>query len=111
MPAPAASLPPPRTHAERRAMLATMRTDTLQRIENAVLSLFSQRDFHEVSLIDVARTAHVSLQTIYKYFGSKEVLVYAMLDVMLGRLAERMLDHLQGIDDARERLRKTLQPR
>ncbi len=89
-------------------MLATMRTDTLQRIENAVLSLFSQRDFHEVSLIDVARTAHVSLQTIYKYFGSKEVLVYAMLDVMLGRLAERMLDHLQGIDDARERLRKTL---
>ena len=89
-------------------MLATMRTDTLQRIEKAVLSLFSQRDFHEVSLIDVARTAHVSLQTIYKYFGSKEVLVYAMLDVMLGRLAERMLDHLQGIDDARERLRKTL---
>ena len=107
MPAPAASSPPPRTHAERRAMLATMRTDTLQRIENAVLSLFSQRDFHEVSLIDVARTAHVSLQTIYKYFGSKEVLVYTMLDVMLGRLAERMIDHLQGIDDVRERLRKT----
>ena len=88
-------------------MLATMRTDTLLRIEKAVLSLFSQRDFHEVSLIDVARTAHVSLQTIYKYFGSKEVLVYAMLDVMLGRLAERMLDHLQGIDNVRERLRKT----
>lgn len=108
MPARSPSPPPPRTHDERRAMLATMRTDTLQRIENAVLSLFSQRDFHEVSLIDVARTAHVSLQTIYKYFGSKEVLVYAMLDVMLGRLAERMLDHLQGIDDARERLRKTL---
>ena len=33
--------------------------------------------------------------------------MYAMLDVMLGRLAERMLDHLQGIDDVRERLRKT----
>ncbi len=107
MPASTPSSPPPRTHDERRAMLATMRTDTLQRIENAVLSLFSQRDFHEVSLIDVARTAHVSLQTIYKYFGSKEVLVYAMLDVMLGRLAERMLDHLQGIDNVRERLRKT----
>ncbi len=88
-------------------MLATMRTDTLQRIEHAVLSLFSQRDFHEVSLIDVARAAHVSLQTIYKYFGSKEVLVYAMLDVMLGRLADRMLDHLQGIDNVRDRLRKT----
>ena len=107
MPTPAASSPPPRTHAERRATLATMRIDTLNRIEQAVLTLFSQKDFHEVSLIDVARAAHVSLQTIYKYFGSKEVLVYAMLDVMLGRLAERMLDHLQGIDNVRERLRKT----
>ena len=56
----------------------------------------------------VAKAANVSLQTIYKYFGSKEALVYAMLDVMLGRLAERMIDHLQGIDDVRERLRKTL---
>jgi AcrR family transcriptional regulator len=85
-----------------------MRPDTQARIEKAVLSLFSTRDFHEVSLLDVAKAANVSLQTIYKYFGSKEALVYAMLDVMLGRLAERMIDHLQGIDDVRERLRKTL---
>jgi AcrR family transcriptional regulator len=87
--------------------LARMRPGTQARIEKAVLSLFSTRDFHDVSLIDVATNANVSLQTIYKYFGSKEALVYAMLDVMLGRLAERMIDHLQGIDDARERLRKT----
>jgi len=84
-----------------------MRSDTQVRIEKAVLDLFSRRDFHEVGLIDVARAANVSLQTIYKYFGSKETLLYAMLDVMLVRLAERMIDHLQGIDDARERLRKT----
>lgn len=98
---------PPVTPDERRAALGSMRSDTLHRIEKAVLALFSLRDFHEVTLLDVAKEAHVSLQTIYKYFGSKEVLVYAMLDVMLGRLAERMIDHLQGIDDARERLRKT----
>ena len=98
---------PPGTSDERRAALGSMRADTLARIEKAVLSLFSTQDFHEVTLLDVAQAAHVSLQTIYKYFGSKEVLVYAMLDVMLGRLAERMIDHLQGIDDARERLRKT----
>lgn len=84
-----------------------MRPDTRRRIEKAVLDLFSTRDFHDVGLLDVARSANVSLQTIYKYFGSKEILVYTMLDVMLGRLAERMIDHLQGIDDARERLRKT----
>ncbi|MFN3616964.1 MAG: TetR/AcrR family transcriptional regulator [Aquabacterium sp.] len=106
---PAADVRPtaPVTPDERRAALSGMRAGTLQRIEKAVLQLFSERDFHEVSLAEVAKAANVSLQTIYKYFGSKEVLVYAMLDVMLGRLAERMLDHLQGIDDARERLRKT----
>lgn len=98
---------PPGTADERRAALGSMRADTLARIEQAVLTLFSTRDFHEVTLLDVAKEARVSLQTIYKYFGSKEVLVYAMLDVMLGRLAERMIDHLQGIDDSRERLRKT----
>ena len=85
-----------------------MRAGTQARLEKAVLALFSTRDFHDVGLIDVAREANVSLQTIYKYFGSKEALVYAMLDVMLGRLAERMIDHLQGIEDVRERLRKTL---
>ena len=91
----------------RRTSLDGMRPETLQRIEKAVLQLFSQRDFSEVSLIDVAKAVNVSLQTIYKYFGSKETLVYAMLDVMLSRLAVRMLDHLQGIADVRERLRKT----
>ncbi len=95
------------TANDRREIMARMRGDTLQRIEKAVLALFSDKDFHDVSLIDVARKANVSLQTIYKYFGSKEVLVYTVLDVTLGRLAERMIDHLQGIDDARERLRKT----
>ncbi len=89
------------------ARLTGLRGDTLARLEKAVLQLFSSRDFHEVSLQDVARSANVSLQTIYKYFGSKEALVYSMLDIMLGRLAERMIDHLQGIDDVRERLRKT----
>ncbi len=103
------TIPPAQAPAadDRQAILATMRPDTLKRIEKAVLDLFSRQDFHDVSLLDVAKAANVSLQTIYKYFGSKETLVYAMLDVMLGRLAERMIDHLQGIDDARERLRKT----
>lgn len=98
---------PPAGAEDRRAILSGMRIETLERIEKAVLELFSTRDFHEVGLLDVARSANVSLQTIYKYFGSKEVLVYSMLDMMLARLIERMIDHLQGIDDARERLRKT----
>lgn len=81
--------------------------ETRERIEQAVLEIFSGREFHKVSLIEVARAANVSLQTIYKYYGGKEALLFSSLDARLSELAERMVDHLQGIEDFKERLRKT----
>lgn len=79
---------------------------TRLRIEQAVLDVFSQREFHRVRLIEIARAAGVSLQTLYKYYGSKEALLFACLDVWFGQLAARMIDHLQGIEDYKEKLRK-----
>ena len=81
--------------------------ETRARIEQAVLDIFSEREFHKVGLIEIARGANVSLQTIYKYYGSKEALLFSSLDSWLGRLAARMVDHLQGIEDYKEKLRKT----
>lgn len=81
--------------------------DTRLRIEQAVLDIFSEREFYRVGLIEVARSASVSLQTIYKYYGSKEALLFSCLDTRLSELATRMIDHLQGIADYKERLRKT----
>src|SRR5258708_40173202 len=86
--------------------LAELDPETRERIEAAVLEIFSERQFHRVGLIEVARGANVSLQTIYKYYGSKEALLFSCLDTWLGRLAHRMLDHLQGIEDYKEELRK-----
>ncbi len=83
-----------------------MDPDTRARIELAVLEIFADREFHRVGLIEVARGANVSLQTLYKYYGSKEALLFASLDSWLAKLAVRMLDHLQGIEDYKERLRK-----
>lgn len=80
--------------------------ETRARIEQTVLDIFSEREFHRVGLIEVARGANVSLQTLYKYYGSKEALLFSCLDVWLQKLAERLLDHLQGIADYKERLRK-----
>ncbi|RFA26619.1 TetR family transcriptional regulator [Alkalilimnicola ehrlichii] len=79
---------------------------TAQRIEAAVLRLFSQHEFHRVKLIEVAREARVSLQTIYKYYGDKETLVYVCLDRWLSKLTGRMIDHLRGIATYKDRLRK-----
>lgn len=88
-----------RNHAE-------LEPETRARIEQAVLDVFADREFHRVGLIEIARAANVSLQTIYKYYGSKEALLFASLDSWLGKLATRMLDHLQGLEDYKEKLRK-----
>lgn len=79
---------------------------TRARIEQAVLDIFSAREFHRVGLIEVAKGANVSLQTLYKYYGSKEALLFESLHSWLGKLAVRMIDHLQGIEDYKEKLRK-----
>ena len=80
--------------------------ETRTRIEQAVLDIFAEREFHRVGLIEIARGANVSLQTIYKYYGSKEALLFSSLDAWLSKLAVRMIDHLQGIEDYKERFRK-----
>ena len=88
--------------------LSGLDPDTRTRIEQAVLDIFSQREYHRVGLIEVARAANVSLQTIYKYYGGKEQLLFSSLDAWLGKLAARMIDHLQGIEDYKEKLRKVM---
>ena len=87
-------------------MLDTFRADIHKRLERAVLEIFSQSDFHKASIRDVAKKAGVSFTTIYKHYGSKEQLVFAFVDIWLGKLTDRIIDHLQGIEDLKEKLRK-----
>src|SRR5690349_2381712 len=94
-------------HALKARDQAHLDPETRARVEQAVLDVFADREFHRVGLIEIARAANVSLQTIYKYYGSKEALLFSSLDSWLGRLAARMVDHLQGIEDYKEKLRKT----
>lgn len=96
----------PKTTAEREKALAEIDPDTRNRIEEAARRLFAEREFHRVKLIDVARNARISLQTLYKYYGSKEAVLFASLDTWLRTLAQRMIDHLHGIENYRDRLRK-----
>jgi AcrR family transcriptional regulator len=64
---------PPTTGApglQARKKLAAMR-----RIQEAALDLFEERGFDDVAIEAVAATAEVSPRTVYRYFGSKEMLV------------------------------------
>jgi AcrR family transcriptional regulator len=83
-----------------------LRPEVHARLEKAVLEIFSQADFHRASIRDVARKAGVSFTTIYKHYGSKERLLFSFVDIWLGKLTERIIDHLQGIEDLKEKLRK-----
>ena len=94
--------------SQRLAPLTDMRAATLNKIEQAVRQLFATSDASEVTMIQIASTANVSLQTLYKYFGDKQTVLYTIMDIVLGRLATRIMDHLQGIDSVKDRLRKTL---
>ena len=87
-------------------MLDTFNPDIHHRLEKAVLEVFSKSDFHKASIRDVAKKAGVSFTTIYKHYGSKERLVFAFVDVWMGKLTDRIVDHLQGIEDLKEKLRK-----
>lgn len=90
------------------APLSDMRPATLDKIEQAVSKVFAGFDSSEVTMAQIAKSANVSLQTLYKYFGDKQTLFNTIMDIVLGRLATRIMDHLQGIDSVKDRLRKTL---
>lgn len=89
-------------------MITPLKPEVHKRLEKAVLDIFSHSDFHKANIRDVARKAGVSFGTIYKHYGSKERLVFAFVDVWLGKLTERIIDHLQGIEDLKEKMRKVL---
>ena len=87
-------------------MAEELNPDIQRRLEKAVLEVFSDSDFHKASIRDIAEKAGVSFTTIYKHYDSKERLVFAFVDIWMGKLTDRIVDHLQGIEDLKEKLRK-----
>ncbi|MCB2166085.1 MAG: TetR/AcrR family transcriptional regulator [Deltaproteobacteria bacterium] len=86
--------------------MTALRPDVHARLEKAVLEIFSESDFHKANIRDVAQKAGVSFTTIYKHYGSKERLLFSFVDIWLEKLTERIIDHLQGIEDLKEKMRK-----
>ncbi|MBL4868909.1 MAG: TetR/AcrR family transcriptional regulator, partial [Pseudomonadales bacterium] len=85
----------------------TLLSPTIQRrIENAVLDLFSDRPISQVGFGEIAKSANTSLQTIYRYYGSKEALLSASLEHWLGQLTVNVTEHLSGIETYKDRMRK-----
>jgi AcrR family transcriptional regulator len=86
--------------------LEELNPETRRKLEAAVLDVFSKGDFHQADIRTVAKKAGVSFGTIYKYYGSKEGLLFTFLSNWIDELCERIIDHLQGIENLKEKLRK-----
>ena len=78
------------------------------RLRPVVLDAFSEADFHRVDMRSIADQAGMSLQTIYRYFGDKEKLLFAFIDDWLVDLRDEVAKALQGLESPREKLRKAL---
>jgi len=63
-------------------------------IRKAAWELFSQFGVERVSIVDIARKAGVSQETIYNKFGSKETLVREFVTTMVDQLMNRVQEVL-----------------
>ncbi|NIB39279.1 TetR/AcrR family transcriptional regulator [Pseudomaricurvus alkylphenolicus] len=70
---------------------------TLEKLRATVIQLFSQGLFHKVGIRDIAKQAEVGPQTIYKYFGNKDELIFACIKPDLEALTEELQ---RAVEDA-----------
>ena len=80
----------------------------LQRLEPVVLDEFSNGDFHQVNMRDIAQKAGVGYASIFRHFKKKELLLFWFVDKWLSELILRLTDHLLGLEDIKEKIRKII---
>lgn len=68
-----------------------------KRLYTVVLKLFSIKDFHQVNLREISASSGLSTATIYKYFKSKENLLFSILDEKLLELESETMRQIVGL--------------
>jgi len=90
------SAAPPSSRRERR------RTETRERLFEAALNLFSERDFDSVTVEMITEAAEVGKGTFFNYFDSKEAIVAYLFELQLRRFTEPLQAMLTALQDAQE---------
>jgi TetR/AcrR family transcriptional regulator, fatty acid metabolism regulator protein len=79
--------------------------DKLPAIIDAALEVFAEKGFHNATIAEIARRAHVSEATVYEYSGSKEGLLFSIPEEITRDSVERLESILPFIKGAENRLR------
>jgi AcrR family transcriptional regulator len=78
-----------------------------QRVAETVLTAFAERGFAAVTAADAAATAGISRATFFRYFSSKEEVVFVVLEAMGDEISEALARRPAG-EDAWTALRRAL---
>lgn len=85
-------------------LLATRTELAADRILDAAERLFTDQDPSSVGMNEIAAAAGCSRATLYRYFENRDALRTAYVHREAYRVAERIAQHLAGIEDPSERL-------
>jgi len=75
---------------------ARKKQEAKQKISAAAARLFKRRGYENVRMIDIARAADVSEQTVYNYFPTKEHLIFDMDQEFEARIVGVVLNRKPG---------------
>ena len=84
---------------------AQNKAETRQTLEQVALRLFAERGFSGVTVDDIAAAAGVSRRTYFRYFDTKEAVVFAQHNDRVERF-ERLLADRRGDEDRMETVRR-----
>ena len=87
-------------------MSTSIRQETTRRIVDAALAVFSNVDFHQATIREIARRAGIAQATIYKHFESKEHLLHSIVAVKLEEMTQGLEESLLGVSGVLAKLRK-----
>lgn len=79
--------------------------DALKNLRKVVIAQFSEGLYHEVGIRDICKQAKVSAQTVYKYFGNKEELLYACVREDLEAMNQRAIEAIDKGASFEDKLR------
>jgi len=76
------------TSATRPASATRPKPQSIEAIEKVALELFRERGFEETPVEDIAAAAGISRRTFFRYFGSKNDILFGNFDLLLRDLEE-----------------------
>ena len=90
-------------------MSAQSKTETRkEQILKAAERIFASKGYHDSTIAEIAKEAHVSEGSIYEYFETKEKLLFSIPEAFSNKVHEQNKFHLQLIRGAANRLRATI---